>query len=180
MRLRALGGNPVSQTILRMDDIAIYRDDRTHWEMAAAEVPGRGCGTVSHAPLMPAIRRDVSPHELGRLGEHLVVEVLLDWGWEVAERNWVCPWGEADIIAYEDGTCVMVEVKTRMVSASDDRTLPELAVTPRKQRRYSRIASCYVSATGEEMVRFDVMGVSVVPGHEVRICHYRDAFGGDA
>jgi putative endonuclease len=168
-----------SVQVLCMDDVAIYRNGGRPWRAP----DGRGMPegwNVDLLPIAPAMRWDLSPHELGRRGEELAATLLEMDGWDIVERNWVCPWGEADIIAYEEGRCVMVEVKSRMATSEAVRTLPELAVGSRKQRRYAHMASCYMAAEGLDLVRFDVMAVSVVPGHSVQVCHYRDAFGGDA
>lgn len=50
---------------------------------------------------------------LGRTGEQLAVEFLVQSGYRVLERNWRCRQGEIDIIARDGATTVFVEVKTR-------------------------------------------------------------------
>jgi len=73
------------------------------------------------------------------------------------ERNFVTPFGEADIIAYKRGMYVFVEVKTR---ESDIFGLPSEAVDRRKRQKYVAIAEFYCLQGGRELlVRFDVASV---------------------
>ena len=51
--------------------------------------------------------------ELGKKGEDAATKFLLRRGYKIVERNWRCPAGEADIIAFDGSTLVFVEVKTR-------------------------------------------------------------------
>jgi len=74
----------------------------------------------------------------GRYGEDLAVESLLALGYVIEERNWRCPRGEIDIIAWDGDVLVFVEVKTRSSSAFG--TAAE-AVTPRKLVRVRRAMS---------------------------------------
>jgi putative endonuclease len=53
----------------------------------------------------------------GRYGEDLAVETLLGLGYVVEERNWRCPQGELDIVAWDGDVLVFVEVKTRSSNA---------------------------------------------------------------
>jgi hypothetical protein len=50
---------------------------------------------------------------VGRFGEWLAAEHLVDSGMELVDRNWRCPLGEIDIIARDGETVVFCEVKTR-------------------------------------------------------------------
>ena len=51
--------------------------------------------------------------ELGKMGEDLAVELLIEKGYEILERNWRFRHNEVDIIARKDGLLVIAEVKTR-------------------------------------------------------------------
>ena len=122
-------------------------------------------------------RRRNGKSALGMLGE----EIALDWLelhtdlW-VIERNWRCRMGEADIIAWDKGVLVFVEVKTR---ADTRHGLPEEAVTSVKRRRYEKIACCYLASHRFDncRVRFDVMGI-LLQGDAEPIIHYiPDAYG---
>lgn len=50
---------------------------------------------------------------LGREGENLAVEYLIDRDYKIVKRNWTSRWCELDIIAEKDGFIVFVEVKYR-------------------------------------------------------------------
>lgn len=116
---------------------------------------------------------------LGTRGERAAAVYLEHAGFEILERNWTCPYGEADLIAREDDDIVFVEVKTRN---GIDKGLPEDSVGPRKRSRYEKIAACYL---GEHdftdcYVRFDVIGILVVDGSHDKgralLRHHRNAF----
>ncbi|MDQ1702808.1 MAG: putative endonuclease [Frankiaceae bacterium] len=71
----------------------------------------------------------------GRYGEDLAVESLLALGYVLEERNWRCPQGELDVVAWDGDVLVFVEVKTRSSGAFG--TAAE-AVTPEKLLRMRR------------------------------------------
>ena len=75
---------------------------------------------------------------LGKRGEDVAVGFLERRGYEILERNWKCPFGEADIIARDGNDVVFIEVKTRTGVAKG---LPEDAVTKEKRSRYEKIAA---------------------------------------
>ena len=109
--------------------------------------------------------------KIGQEQEALVAEYLKSQGYKILKRNFRCPLGEIDLIAFHDGYLVFVEVKYR-------RTLrdgyPEEAVTPAKQRKIARTALWYLSKNNINMdvpCRFDV--VAVMP-NEIRVI--QDAF----
>lgn len=122
---------------------------------------------------------DMSPQQLGHLGEDLAKDYLKNLGWYIAERNWVCSCGEADLIAYDGDVCVLVEVKTRLEPDAGFAVAPELAVTSAKQRRYRGIAECYRSYAGPASMRFDVIAVSIVANGTAHLHHIESAFGSD-
>jgi putative endonuclease len=99
---------------------------------------------------------------LGRWGEQKAVDHLVGQGMEIVDRNWRCPLGELDIVAYDGSTLVMVEVKTR---TSETFGSPVEAVTPSKAARLRQLASQWLSEHGDRPleVRIDVVGVLVPP-----------------
>lgn len=105
---------------------------------------------------------ELTPKELGQVGEHVCARWLERRGCEVIECNWRCMRGEVDIIADDDGARLFVEVKTRL-ALDGRRVVPELAVDERKIARYRDMALIYLAENPEvENVRFDVAGISVV------------------
>lgn len=134
---------------------------------------------ASAAPDVSCRVAAMSPQRLGEEGESLAASYLRRRGWEVLEQNWVCPYGEADIIAMDGDTHVLVEVKTRTAESERSVSYPELAVGPSKRRRYRNIAACYLALAGPVSVRFDVIAVTIVADRTAHIHHLVSAFGGD-
>jgi putative endonuclease len=67
---------------------------------------------------------------LGRLGENLACDFLINRGYCLVGRNVRTPYGEIDIIFTEGQRIMFVEVKTR---TSLRYGLPETAITPKKR-----------------------------------------------
>lgn len=106
---------------------------------------------------------------------------LRDDGYEVLARNWRVHdgalRGELDVVAVdrEVGLLVVVEVKTRRGDAYGG---PLVAVTPTKQEKLRSLALAFLRTSDVpwRYVRFDVVGVWLVPGAGPRIEHVVDAF----
>lgn len=113
--------------------------------------------------------------DLGRRGESAAARYLEMRGYEVIDRNWTCPAGEADIVALDGCTLVFVEVKTR---SSFEKGFPSEAVTPEKRARYEKIACWYLHDSDyvDIPVRFDIIALVVVASDRAIVRHYRDAF----
>lgn len=111
--------------------------------------------------------------ELGARGERAATRYLKEEGFEIVATNYRVPLGrslrgqkvtgEIDIIAYDTGTLVFIEVKTR---SSDELVAPERAVNLRKQQQIVRAARRYrrLLQVTNEPYRYDV--VTVVPQPE--------------
>jgi putative endonuclease len=112
--------------------------------------------------------------ELGKKGEEKALRFLKKKGYRIIEQNYVCKMGEMDIIAKEKDTLVFVEVKTRTSTAFG---LPQLAVTPFKQRQLSKVALYFLKEKKLEDIkaRFDVVAILLPPEKE-QIELIRDAF----
>lgn len=113
-------------------------------------------------------------NELGKLGEEAAKQYLLSQGYAILQTNFRVGRKEADIIAYQDGVIVFVEVKTR---SSDEIVAPESAVDRSKQQSYVRLANAYVLQNHrEEEVRFDIIAILVNDMDDVKIKHIPNAF----
>jgi len=120
-------------------------------------------------------RRNWTPAQaLGRRGEDLAHRFLRAKGFVVVARNYRLASGdaEADLIAWEGPTLVLVEVKSR---ESDDFGPPERAIGEEKRAHLLRIAREYTRKTDTpwDRIRFDV--VTVVFAKPPVIEHFRDA-----
>ena len=121
------------------------------------------------------IRRKRYPENHGRIGEDLAHRYLQQHGCTVVARNYRPPSGpgEIDLVVWEGGRLVFVEVKTR---ASEAFGAPESAVDEEKRVRLVWAATEYArrAGVGWEKTRFDI--VSVLLNSECKIKWQRDAF----
>lgn len=111
---------------------------------------------------------------LGARGEEIAVAYLKRQKYRIIETNFRCRCGELDIIARDGKTLVFVEVKTRRTASYG---LPQLAVTPFKQRQISKAALTYLSKNRlmEESARFDVVSVLLLDTSPT-VDHIKNAF----
>ncbi|AXJ11201.1 YraN family protein [Arthrobacter sp. PM3] len=95
---------------------------------------------------------------LGRRGEDIAAGYLQAQGLRIVERNWRCPEGEIDIIAFDGDALVIAEVKTRKSLAYGH---PFEAVGADKLARLHRLAAawCRVRGMGMPPRRVDVIAV---------------------
>ncbi len=121
----------------------------------------------------------MSTRELGIYGERIAAIYLEKRGYELLERNYRCPEGEADLVAFDPvlAEVVLVEVKTRRGRRGAIDDFPEEAVTPAKMRRYRRITACYVMDNyPTSRSRFDVVAITVRGPQSCDIDHRYDLF----
>ena len=114
---------------------------------------------------------------LGQRGEAAAALFLERRGYEILDRNWTCPAGEADIVARSpEEDIVFVEVKTR---SGIEHGFPAEAVTPEKRRRYEKIAGYYLAdnVEGDARLRFDVIGILAIGEGRAYVRHHQNAFG---
>lgn len=115
----------------------------------------------------------IEPHELGKIGEDLAVEYLINKGYHILERNWRSGHKEIDIIALDGDTLVAVEVKTRKTDSFGE---PEIAVGVEKQRMMIYAIEAYVRYRNLDFeIRFDVISI-LITNHGTQIEHIEDAF----
>lgn len=98
---------------------------------------------------------------LGQYGEDIAADFLVAAGMEIIERNYRCPHGEIDIVARDEGTLVVCEVKTRRGRQYGS---PLESVTPQKAKRLRRLLGYWLEHhdVPHVGVRIDVVGI-VVP-----------------
>ena len=99
--------------------------------------------------------------QFGEKGESIAVNCLKKQGYRIIELNYRTKLGEIDIIAKQGKTLVFIEVKARKSSRFGR---PELAVTPKKQRKISMVALYYLKSTKQNnaKARFDVVAINLV------------------
>ncbi|MFA5124731.1 MAG: YraN family protein [Patescibacteria group bacterium] len=79
---------------------------------------------------------------LGKYGENLAAQFLIQRGYQVIEKNYYTQFGEIDLIVQLDDEILFVEVKTR----TTDRTgWPETAVDYHKLRHLQKAARIFLN-----------------------------------
>lgn len=120
-------------------------------------------------------RRWTPEHAAAVRGEDLAMRFLVKRKYVIVARNYRprAGYGEVDLIAWENGRLVFVEVKTR---TGEDSGVPERAVHRKKQEYVERTAREYARRANVEFdrVRFDV--VTILEPAPIRIELFRDAF----
>jgi putative endonuclease len=114
---------------------------------------------------------------IGALGEEVATVFLTSHGYKIIERNFRCKGGEVDIVARapKDRSLVFVEVKARRNLSYG---VPQLAVTPFKQRQISKAALTWLAKNRQQDVnaRFDVIAILLDNGGQHKIEHIVNAF----
>jgi len=112
--------------------------------------------------------------KLGKKGEAIAKEFLLEQGYQILESNWRYRRTELDIIAKDGETLVFVEVKTRN---NDYFARPEKAVDPQKEQRIIKTALAYMRKVNHEWaIRFDIIAIVKKGKDRYSIQHLKDAF----
>ena len=103
--------------------------------------------------------------QFGEKSESVAVDFLKKQGYRIIELNYRTKLGEIDIIAKQEKTLVFIEVKARKSSRFGR---PELAVTPKKQRKISMVALFYLKSTKQSnaKARFDVVAINSAKAKE--------------
>ena len=114
---------------------------------------------------------------VGSLGEEIACNFLTSRGYRILERNFRCKGGEVDIIARDsiDKSLVFIEVKARRGLTYG---VPQLAVTPFKQRQISKAALTWLSKNHlhDTNARFDVIAILLHTDAAHNIEHIKNAF----
>ncbi|PKP49209.1 MAG: YraN family protein [Bacteroidetes bacterium HGW-Bacteroidetes-1] len=112
-------------------------------------------------------------NDLGKLGEELALKHLRGLGYKILEQNWHYGREEIDIIAMDNTTLVIIEVKTRATNWFGE---PEFAVTRSKQKALVRAAEGYIIKNDLNLdTRFDIISIVITP-QDKKIHHIEDAF----
>ncbi|AKF81846.1 YraN family protein [Myxococcus sp. MISCRS1] len=112
--------------------------------------------------------------EYGDEAEAAAVRYLEERGWRVRARNWLCRYGELDVVAEREELLCFVEVRMRSTAVWGD---PAHTVSFAKQRRVVKAALHYLFAHELQgrMMRFDVIAV-VGRGERATVEHIPGAF----
>ena len=111
-------------------------------------------------------------NELGKWGEALAAEFVEQQGYEILERDWTSGHHDLDIIARDEDTLVIIEVKTRRNRLFGD---PEEAIDYKKRLSLQSAINHYVKSHRIKIpVRFDVISIVGMIGSTPEIDHIKD------
>jgi putative endonuclease len=112
-------------------------------------------------------------NELGKKGEQLAIEFLINNEYTILEKNYRYLKAEVDIIAQKDDTLIAVEVKTRTSAYFGN---PQDFVNPKKIKLLTSAIDFYVTNNDLDVeVRFDIIAI-ITNKKETKIEHLKDAF----
>lgn len=112
-------------------------------------------------------------NELGKKGEQLAVDYLLQQAYDIVERNYRFDKAEVDIIAKKEEVLAIVEVKARSTS---DFGNPQDFVKPKQIQRLVKAVDEYVTVNNLDVeVRFDIIAITK-EGKAFNIEHLKNAF----
>jgi putative endonuclease len=111
---------------------------------------------------------------LGKYGEDVAANFLLDRGYSILERNWRCEFGEIDLIAQHKNSLIFVEVKTRSGNGFGH---PFEAITKSKVSRMRKLAASWLEShdCNESSLRLDAIAVLVQNG-KVAVEHLKQVY----
>ena len=112
-------------------------------------------------------------YELGKEGEQIATNYLIEKGYQILEKNWRYLKAEIDIIAQIGKTLAVVEVKTR---SNREFGNPQDFINPKKVKLLVGAANEYVIQQDLEVdVRFDIIAI-IKTTSNLEIEHLEDAF----
>lgn len=110
--------------------------------------------------------------ELGKKGEKIALNYLIDNGYTILEKNYRYLKAEVDIIAQKNNVLAAIEVKTR---STDYFGNPQDFVNPKKIKLLISAIDYYVNEKDLDVeVRFDI--IAIIHQKTIKITHLKDAF----
>ncbi|MFZ4827174.1 MAG: YraN family protein [Phototrophicaceae bacterium] len=114
--------------------------------------------------------------QVGKTGEDIAIQYLLERGYQVLAQNWVCAWGEIDVIATENDRLHLIEVKTRRARTTDEALLN---ISNRKKQRMLKSAYAYLHHHQQEDCawQIDIIAIALQTNRPPLLEHIEDALG---
>lgn len=113
-------------------------------------------------------------NELGRKGEKIALEFLVNKGFIILEQNYRVGQKEVDIVFLDGDVLVFCEIKTR---SGTQFGYPEEAVNNAKQNYLKATAEHYLDQNPKYFkLRFDVISIILNNDKVKEIIHFEDAF----
>lgn len=115
----------------------------------------------------------------GQTGEEAAREYLKSIGYKIIETNYRCPLGEIDIVARDNQTIILIEVRSKTNTRYG---LPEESITTTKARRLKRLALYYLKSAFKREVPCRIDFISVMLSEEdlrvLKLKHIRGILSG--
>ena len=112
-------------------------------------------------------------NELGKKGEQLAIDFLIEKEYKIHEKNYRYLKAEVDIIAQKENILACIEVKTR---SSDYFGNPQDFVNPKKIKLLLSAIDHYITERDLDVeVRFDIVAI-IKQQNTLKIEHLKDAF----
>lgn len=112
-------------------------------------------------------------NELGKIGEQMAVEFLIEKGYKILDRNFRFKQLEIDIVTEHEGLLKVVEVKTRQSSYLTD---PRELVSKSKQKGIIKTTNHFIHENEVDLeVQFDLI-VIIINDKMKKIEHFEAAF----
>ncbi|WP_040280594.1 YraN family protein [Psychroserpens damuponensis] len=112
-------------------------------------------------------------NDLGKKGEEIAADFLLNKGYEIIAKNYVYQKAEVDIIAKKDDVLAVIEVKTR---TSKDFGDPQQFLKPKQMQRIIKAVDFFINDNQLDVdVRFDIIAI-VLNKKGMSLEHLEDAF----
>ncbi len=113
-------------------------------------------------------------NELGKKGEQIALEFLVNKGFIILEQNYRVGQKEVDLICLDNEILVFCEIKTR---SGTQFGFPEEAVSNAKQNHLKATAEYYLDQNPKyTQLRFDVVSIIISNDVVKEIVHFEDAF----
>jgi putative endonuclease len=112
-------------------------------------------------------------NELGKKGEQLAIDFLIEKDYKILEKNYRFQKAEVDIIAQKDAVLAVIEVKTRSSNYFGN---PQDFVNPKKIKLLISAIDHYITERDLDVeVRFDIVAITKQQ-KTFKIEHLKDAF----
>lgn len=100
---------------------------------------------------------------IGKVGEAIAANYLLDKGYQMLDQNFKARYGEIDLVALDAECVVFVEVKTRTTSAFGN---PEDSITPAKLQKLENAALLWLQAHPEAPDDWRMDAIAILIDHQ--------------
>lgn len=114
---------------------------------------------------------DTQKQIIGRMGEELAKNYLINKGYKIIDRNYREKWGEIDIIAQKNKTTFFIEVKTMRIFDSSE-LFPEDQMSKNKISKFKKISQSYANHNKIENWQMDAIAIELDEKNNLKTIRY--------